>query len=214
MAIVQSIAVGKARGSAGNVTFSTVKGRVIMKEKPVFVANPKTEAQQAQRSALARTLKIWQKIGFLAKDGWTRLNAYASPYNQFLSNNIPLVKELPGTVDDILEQDLKGLQISSGSLKELSLDEIVDDPEGIYKEVTVSLLNDDLKVGDKIKAIVFDKDSKKAYSASAIITNDDFLNEVITVNVPVENLSETVNINYAFYAVSADGKLSSSSYFK
>lgn len=214
MAIVQSIAVGKAKGSAGNVTFSTVKGRVIMKEKPIFVANPQTEAQMAQRSALTRTLKLWQKIGFLAKDGWTRLNTYASPYNQFLSNNIPFVKELPGTTEDILDQNLKGLQISSGRLKEI---EFNDDFQWDFNDGILSsdiYFSDDLKAGDKIKCVGFSPAAHKSYVSESTLTTDNIEQGQLSVNIKVPTTEYCSAFLVAVYAVSADGKFSSSSYFQ
>lgn len=214
MAIVQSIAVGKARGSAGNVTFSTVKGRVIMKEKPIFVANPRTEAQQAQRNALARTVKLWQKIGFLAKDGWTRLNAYASPYNQFLSNNIPLVKELPGTVDDILEQDLKGLQISSGKLVSPLLNKSGMTVTDSSLTFDVDYGDSDLKIGDKVCVIAFDKLKGNAVKTELILDVNHYNDGVYQFTIFLPPPIEQSNILIGTYAVSADGKLSSSSYFE
>lgn len=89
MAIVNSLAVGKAVNSAGNLTYQTVKGRTIAREKPVTVANPRTPAQVAQRNKMTNLVEAWRTFFFKARPYFTVIPGYGSPYNQFVKMNMP-----------------------------------------------------------------------------------------------------------------------------
>lgn len=88
MAIINSLAVGKARKSAGNLTFSVVKGRTIAREKPTVVANPRTPAQQAQRAKMKTLVAAYRVHGSRFKQLFTSLTGYGSAYNEFIKRNM------------------------------------------------------------------------------------------------------------------------------
>lgn len=87
MAIVQSLAIGNARKSAGNLTFQTVHGRTIAREKPLYVTNPNTPAQQATRQIMRNLVAAWRGFYFQARPYFTVLPPYGSAYNQFIKMN-------------------------------------------------------------------------------------------------------------------------------
>jgi len=89
MAVIRSLAVGKARKSAGNLTYQTVKGRTIAREKPAFVANPNTPLQQAQRGKMRNLVAAWRAWFSLMKPYFTVIDGYGSAYNQFVKMNMP-----------------------------------------------------------------------------------------------------------------------------
>lgn len=100
MAIIRSLAVGKARKSAGNITYQTVKGRTIAREKPAFVANPDTPLQQAQRGKMRKLVAAWRAWFSLLKPYFTVIDGYGSAYNQFVKMNMPWAVDFstdPGT---------------------------------------------------------------------------------------------------------------------
>ncbi len=103
MAIINSLAVGKARKSAGNLTFSVVKGRTIAREKPTVVANPKTPAQQAQRAKMKTLVAAYRVHGSRFKHLFTSLTGYGSAYNEFIKRNMgvnePFFIKPDGTVE-------------------------------------------------------------------------------------------------------------------
>ena len=84
---INSILVGKGKGSAGNVTVTQLKGQTILKQKATIVANPNTEAQQLQRKMMNRSVYFWQLFGNVLKSGWTSLLPFCSEYNTFVSVN-------------------------------------------------------------------------------------------------------------------------------
>ena len=88
MAIVKSLGLGKARGSAGEFTYSTIEGRTIARTKPAHVHNPNTEAQQAQRSKMRDVVVAWRDVGQRFQKLWTNRKKYQSAYNSFVAANI------------------------------------------------------------------------------------------------------------------------------
>lgn len=52
MAVTQNPLIGRSRQSAGGMTFTTWRGRNVIKTKPLTVADPKTERQVANRAAM------------------------------------------------------------------------------------------------------------------------------------------------------------------
>lgn len=149
MAIVRSLAVGKAVNSAGNLTYQTVKGRTIAREKPVHVHNPNTPAQQAQRSKMSNIVAAWREWFFQMAPYFTVIQGYGSSYNEFVKRNIHLA-ELPWFEDGVFkEARARGAYISTGKYSQNSLAS-----QGTYAQRTVSIkdaqLRDDLVVGDEI----------------------------------------------------------------
>lgn len=88
MAIVKSLGLGKARGSAGEFTYSTIEGRTIARTKPAHVHNPNTAAQQAQRTKMSDVVIAWRDAGQRFEKLWTNRKKYHSAYNSFVSANI------------------------------------------------------------------------------------------------------------------------------
>ena len=85
--IINSLLIGKGKGSAGNITVNQLKGQTILKQKATMVANPRTDAQVAQRDMVSRAVYFWQLFGNVLKSGWTSLLPFCSEYNTFVSTN-------------------------------------------------------------------------------------------------------------------------------
>lgn len=62
MAIVQSIATGKMRKSAGTASFYQRHGQTIMRQKPLTVANPKTTLQSLQRAKIGNNAAFYNAL--------------------------------------------------------------------------------------------------------------------------------------------------------
>lgn len=88
MAIVKSLGLGKARGSAGEFTYSTIEGRTIARTKPAHVHNPNTAGQQKQRTKMREVVVAWRDAGQRFEKLWTNRKKYHSAYNSFVSANI------------------------------------------------------------------------------------------------------------------------------
>lgn len=106
MAILQNTLIGRASGSIGGVTFSTWKGLNVGKSKPVSVANPDTDPQKAQRSALAQLVAIFRQVVGGVDLGFKKLAVHQSAYNAWMSYNLKNAVSKAGAVATILKQDL------------------------------------------------------------------------------------------------------------
>jgi hypothetical protein len=95
MAIPSNTLIGKTKGSVGNVTFTTWKGRNVIKEKSNSPANPRTPAQVAQR---AKFSKITAYAGFLDSffvDVWPKVSTDVTHQNLLSKLMFPVVSSDP-----------------------------------------------------------------------------------------------------------------------
>ena len=76
MAVVQNPIIGRARGQAGGMVFTTQFGRNVLKSKALSVANPKTDKQLGRRAAMTQTVALYRSIAperktnFSVRDGF------------------------------------------------------------------------------------------------------------------------------------------------
>lgn len=86
MSIVQNPLIGAARKKIGNAVFSTWKGIYILKTKPLTVANPQTDEQVTQRSAMSQIVHIFRLISAAVQVGFKEQAVRMSEYNAFVSD--------------------------------------------------------------------------------------------------------------------------------
>lgn len=154
MAIFSSTLMTRAKGSVGNLTIVTSKGRMIAKQKISIMSNPRTERQQSQRSALALVVALWQYTGAVIRSGITVYPQFGSAYNGFVNQNIALLKNSTIDPNAIRNQDLVGVKATNGNLGTINFvkDEINSTsatftyPAGALKNIA--------KVGDSVKLVV------------------------------------------------------------
>lgn len=165
MAIINSLAIGKARKSAGNLTFATIQGRTIAREKPVNVKNPRTDKQLAQRSKMSNTVAAYRNIGIMVKHLFTKLPKYTSQYNQFVKENIKIADKFEIIEETGKVTNVGGLMISNGDI--LPFKTVI---EFGYGEATVSWEQSDasrnfIKSGDYWEAVVVDQATGDCHTA-------------------------------------------------
>ena len=86
--IVKSLAIGKAKGSAGNLTYTTIGDATIAKGKVAFPRNPKTYAQMERRVRLANLVNLYQAMRPYQRMAFQLAEGRVSDYNLFISRNI------------------------------------------------------------------------------------------------------------------------------
>lgn len=159
MAIINSLAVGKARKSAGNLTFSTVNGRTIAREKATFVRNPNTAGQQKQRARMAAVVAGWRAIASPVKKLWTVKNKYSSEYNAFVSANIANAEKFAYDADAGTIKAFEGLQLGNGKFPQSA---VINDSTAV-DEYEVLITNQEIrnsaKVGDVVGVIIVNADT-------------------------------------------------------
>lgn len=88
MSVVSNPLIGATKQKMGNVVFSTWKGINVLKNKASSVANPKTDRQKQQRSAMAQIVFMFRHIPSVVDAGFKKLAVKMSPYNAFASYNL------------------------------------------------------------------------------------------------------------------------------
>jgi hypothetical protein len=155
MAIVNSIAIGEAKNSIGQITYQTVKGRTIARQKPIHVANPQTPPQVAQRNKMANLVAAWRSFFFQCRPYFTVIKGYGSAYNEFVSKNMQYASDVV-IVDGKITSIPEGFYISSGKYGEtaVSLNYTAND----VLQITIDdlQLRAEMNPGDKLELILFD----------------------------------------------------------
>lgn len=201
MAIIRSLAIGKARKSAGNLTFSTVKGRTIAREKPAFVSNPNTEKQLAQRSKMKKVVAAYRSIGSQVKDLFTVIPQYGSAYNQFVKMNIGIadnfeIDETKGTVKNIT-----GMCVANGVYPSQCFT-IKVALGGVGAFVRNEQLKSEVKAGDMIFAVGTPTEgdgTPKVYSH--VIEESDLVEDQPgQVYLEIKNVPDLSNVAVAWYS--------------
>lgn len=88
MAIIKSLAVGKAKGSAGNLTYTYQGGDTIMKGKVAFPKIPRTFRQMNQRVAWANLVNFWRGLEGYMHPSFELAAGRVSDFNLYMSRNI------------------------------------------------------------------------------------------------------------------------------
>ena len=114
MAVTQNPIVGRSKNKFGNAIFQKWKDKNVLRTKPLQVANPNTDKQQAQRGKLAQAVALYRQISGLITIGYKSQSASMSEYNAFikhtLNNSFDESDPLAPTLD------WESLQVSKGSL--------------------------------------------------------------------------------------------------
>lgn len=214
MAIFSSTLMTRAKGSLGNLTIVTTKGRMIAKQKITIMSNPRTERQQTQRNAMALAVALWQYTGTVIKSGITVYPQYGSQYSGFVQENIIFLKNSTVDPNAIRNQDLVGLKATNGNLGAINFtaDEIASDsasfnfPTGALKNIA--------KVGDKIKLVIGSGlQSEMGYFEKELVASD-LTSSATYVEITDDFSRYTTAPVYTIWVESADGTKSTSSVFK
>ena len=205
MAIIRSLAIGKARKSAGNLTFATVKGRTIAREKPSFVRNPNTAKQLSQRLKMKKVVAAYRSIGSQVKDLFTVIPQYGSAYNQFVKSNIGIadnfeIEETTGVVKKIT-----GMCISNGVYPSQCFT-IKVGKTGVGAFIKNMQLKSEVKAGDMIYVVGTPKEGNgvpQVYSR-ALVEAD--LVEVQEGNIyfEINNIPDLSNVAFAWWSPSTN----------
>lgn len=159
LSIVQNTLIGKSKQSIGNATFTTWKGRNVLKSKPVSVANPQTDAQVMRRSALTQAVALYRKVSGVINAGFNELATTISAYNAFCSYTLKNAFDYsaPPVASFVIDDAL----ISKGSIAQQLLDSVAGSAASNDIVVTwdASTLQPGQSVNDKLLAVVINNTS-------------------------------------------------------
>lgn len=207
MAIVKSLGLGKARGSAGEFTYSTIEGRTIARTKPAHVHNPNTEGQQAQRTKMREVVIAWRDAGQRFEKLWTNRKKYHSAYNSFVSANIANngTFEVPEGKEYIYMND--GFILGKGQYQTNQLEVIADQTVcAVLINKTESLYHN-VKVGDVLGCVFVGDSGQVAEVQEYTITLEDLDPENVSIGHSFNNKKEDIT-GHAVYWYSPSRNLS------
>ncbi len=214
MAIVTSSIFSRAKGSFGNATLSTQKGRIILKEKAKFVFNPNTPAQQAQRGALRNAVAIYKAIGVLFMHLTTLVSEYGNAYTEFVKKNIDKIKnsnmENPPTGMGYFE----GATVVFGKWDELKISGVDKDGEKMRINFEMKSLPKGFKENDIISAFIADKDKFLYHTVTKKLSELSHNQYAGVVELDPITDNEPEDLVFAITAISADNKLSALSHLR
>lgn len=201
MAIIRSLAIGKARKSAGNLTFATVEGRTIAREKPAFVKNPRTPAQLEQRDKMRKVVAAYRDFGVKVKQGFTVVPKYTSQYNEFVKRNMAVAENY--VVDEETGQvtGLIGTQVSRGSYRFLAGPIISVTPQGAIAFDIQGTSGWQAVEGDMIVYVQVSSEDGRVVVTDEKLSNAErnMLNNGEVVAMQSESLTGGVSVGAAFY---------------
>ena len=214
MAIFSSTLMTRAKGSVGNITIVTSKGRMIAKQKISIMSNPRTSAQRSQRNGLALSVALWKYIGSLIKSGITVFPQFGSQYNGFVRSNIEFLKSTSINPDALRNQDLIGLQATTGNLGNFTFTVDEFSATGATFTFATGGLRQIAKVGDLVKLVVGSGlQSEMGYFEHSIIQRD-LESNASDVEFSGDLANYTEDSVYAVWLESSDATKSTSSKFR
>lgn len=209
MAIISSLAIGKARNSAGNLTFSTIKGRTIAREKPTYVRNPQTPKQMKQRNKMSALVALWRQHLNVCKPYYTVIKGYGSSYNEAIRLNMPIAEDLNYNRENNTVDLAEGIVVSNGKFGANSLGVDIGQ-EGAY---TINILDNQLKetvqIGDQFVLISANAVNGEIKSRITEVTEDNIQDIVDNDFQPDVGLPITGGL-YALLYYSSSRNISSS----
>jgi hypothetical protein len=125
MAIVQNTLIGKSSGSVGGTTFTTWKGKNVLKSKAVVVANPRKPKQVARRDVFTTLLSWFRLIASVVNVGFIEMAKGMSSYNAFMSYNLLYGWDWTDLEDPVYTPD--AFIISKGSIASTPITTVVAD---------------------------------------------------------------------------------------
>lgn len=211
--IINSLLIGKGKGSAGNVTVNQLKGQTVLKQKASMVANPRTDAQVAQRDMVSRAVYFWQLFGNVLKSGWTSLLPFCSEYNTFVSTNSAHFKNATFSKESYKNLESVGAVATKGRLG--SLDAVVDLAGGltVVFSIPAGKLKSIAKVGDKIKVLIGSQSQETMSYFEKVLLPGDIVDGVYAFSIDSSVDDYDLPVVYAVWLESADGKDSTTSRF-
>lgn len=214
MAIINSVILGRAKGPIGNVSFSTQKGRIIARQKPSIVANPRTQAQLDQRAKISAANVAWYMIGNVVKSGITQLVGLGSQFNTYVSKNADVFAGKEFTKDNFRTMDLTGSYASIGATPKLPFAKVAEDVNSLEVSFNKNIFGMYAKVGDILKVVV-GKGLASEQSYGEVAVTQAMLDQAEPSaefqDLDLQGNGDTIA---ALWLESADGKTSSTSQFE
>lgn len=213
MAIFSSTFMTRAKGSLGNITITTQKGRLIAKQKITIMRNPKTAGQVKQRKGMAIAVAMWRYLGGVIKSGITSYPQYGGQYNGFVSENIAALTNSNANPADLKNIDFVGIKATKGVLGSVNWTLGVLDNSGGVLEFPSGALKNIAQVGDKLKIVVGSQLEYQMGFFEHTLLSADLLSTTTEVAISGDFREYQTNPVFAAWVEKADGTASTSQSF-
>lgn len=220
MAIIKSLAIGRAKGSAQDLTYTTIGGDTIVKGKVAFPKNPKTVGQMARRVRWANLVNFWQAFNNINHPSFEARPARVSDFNAFIGANIAGAHVYLTTSEAsqgaavvaaymVSRGSLPAIDIGAGTggvpVTDISLGNLTIDGDTTLKEFSEAVIdsNRGYQTGDQISCYVFQQEINPVTGVPYV----NIVAEEVTLNTADEDslLADIVGNGYGFRSV--DSKL-------
>lgn len=206
MAIFKNSTFGNIRKSIGDDVAYRMGGQNVVRKKPAYVNDPKTEAQQKQRNALAVIVQLFRQNSAKIKKAFVERLSKHSAYNVFSSVNLKNAMSFAGVVASV---NFDNLLVSKGSLPIPVIGNFADDGDGTGSFVVTNQRDGNLLFdADKIVLQTISKTSGVMGATSETQLDGAMPNGIDTNGFPA---GETIAI-YAYHKSANGSKTSDSIY--
>lgn len=125
LTIVQNTLIGRSKQSIGNATFTTWKGKNVLKSKPISVENPQTDGQVTQRLKMTGIVLLFRSVAAAVALGFKERAVGMSEYNAFVKNNI--IPATTITLPSTITYNYSAIYMSMGTISPTDMTSVVAD---------------------------------------------------------------------------------------
>lgn len=200
MAIINSITMGKAKKSLGNVTLTVLKTQAVAKQKMTSYTDKNSDLQKSQRNQLKNVVRVWPffKAYLLLAGGLVR--SVESHYNMFVRL---FVNEVIDTLGNSVFEILQSIQPANSQVGSGEGLQVLDSTTGsIGVTIDYNAASEIWKPTDHVRAFIYDNEKNITFSADQLIGLATETGHLIIA----DPLITSANIGICcFYVYSADG---------
>lgn len=158
MAIIKSLAVGKAKGSMQNITYRCLGGDTIGQGKVAFPSIPRTRRQMLRRVRWANIVNVWQALEGVWHPSFEQAVGRVSDFNLFMARN------LTGSTGVYLTSSQAKANASVAAPYCVTEGSLVS----IDSQIANGVLKSDISIGD----LAIDEETTVADFSNAVVQNN------------------------------------------
>lgn len=181
MAIIKSQAIGKAKGSLGNLTYRYLSGDTIASGKVAFPKVPRTAAQMARRIGWGNVVNFWQTFNQDLHPSFEQATGRVSDYNLFIGRNTgraPYLTKKDASAGGCI---VAPYMITEGSLTSIGMGVT---PTGI--------ITSDISVGS---LVITDETTLAAFSAAIVANNSGWqFGDQLSAFISIQSVDTTTQV--------------------
>ena len=195
---------GNISGSIGGYVICKIDGRYYARRKSLIPQGTNSASQKTHRNSFKLMVDVYQSFGGITNLGFTIKKKFQSPFNRFVSTNLPWAIEKTESEPVI---DYSKLVIANGVLNKVRMSEARVDASGIkisyHNNQPFSAL-----ASDEVVAV-----AKTKIGELLVARQPKGSDAIGTILLPYPNIKASDVICCYLFVLSADGKKSSNSVY-